>query len=254
MKFFYEDGYFKYALKNNPCLKLFVSTLKSKYKEMKSFVIIGLSSFGKYLAEFLYNRNFGVIAIDSNEERVEEVKPYVTKGIIGNAKYKETLQKIGVEEADGVIVTLGEKVDDSLLVIFHLKELKVENIYVKVLTEDHANIVNLIETSDIIFPERESAYKLAQRIDNPNILDYIPLSEGFSIIDWAPAESFIGKSLGKLDLKNKYEIQVVSIKDTVTDKVTMIPKANHIVKNNDILVLIGKNEDIEKLRQMDEDE
>lgn len=221
---------------------------------MKTFVVIGLSSFGKYLAQFLHERNFEVIAIDSNEERVEEVKPYVTKGIIGNAKDKETLQKIGVEDADGVIVTLGEKVDDSLLVIFHLKELEVKNLYVKVLNEDHAKIVNLIETSEIIFPERESAFKLAQRIDNPNVLDYIPLSEGYSIIDWAPSKSFTGKSLGELDLKNEYGIQVVSIEETVPDRVKMIPRAGHVIKDSDVLVLIGKNEDLERLKKMDEKE
>ncbi len=218
---------------------------------MKSFVIVGLSSFGKYLAQFLSERNFDVIAIDADEDRVEEVKPYVTKGIIGNAKDKETLEKIGVKEADGVIVSLGEKVDDSLLVIFHLKELKVEHIYVKVLTEDHAKIVNLIETSEIIFPERESAFKLAQRIDNPNILDYIPLSEGYSIIDWAPSQSFVGKTLGELDLKNKYGTQVVSIEETVPERVKMVPRANHVIKDSDVLVVIGKNENLEQLKKLE---
>lgn len=219
---------------------------------MKSFVIIGLSSFGKYLAQFLHERGFRIIAIDSDEERVEEVKSFVNKGIIGNAKDKETLQKIGVEEADGVIVSLGEKVDDSLLVIFHLKELGIKNLYVKVLTEEHAKIVNLIEMSDIIFPERESAFKLAQRIDNPNILDYIPLSEGYSIIDWAPSEKFIGKSLGELKLKNNFNIQVVSIEETVPNRVKLIPRASHVIKESDILVIIGKNEDLERLKSSQE--
>jgi trk system potassium uptake protein TrkA len=219
---------------------------------MKSFVIIGLSSFGKYLVQYLHDRGFGVIAIDSNEERVEEVKPFVSKGIIGNAKSEETLQKLGVQEADGVIVSLGEKVDDSLLVIYRLKELKVKNLYVKVLTEEHAQIVNLIETSEIIFPERESAFKLAQRIDNPNILDYIPLSEGHSIIDWAPSKSFIGKTLGEVNLRKNFNIQVVSIEETVPERVKMIPRASHVIKDSDILVIIGKNEDLDRLKKIDE--
>lgn len=218
---------------------------------MKSFVIIGLGSFGKYLAQFLHERGFAVTAVDSNEERVEEVKPFVHKGVIGNAKNKETLQKIGVEDADGIIVSMGEKVDDSLLVIYRLKELNIKNLYVKVFTEEHAQIVNLIEASEIIFPERESAFKLAQRIDNPNILDYIPLTEGYSIIDWAPSKSFIGTSLGELDLKHNYNIQVVSIEETVPERVKMIPRASHIIKDSDILVIIGKNEDLERLQQIE---
>ncbi len=218
---------------------------------MKSFVIIGLSSFGKYLAQFLYERGFSVVAIDSDEERVEEVKPYVNKGIIGNAKSQDMLEKIGVKEADGVIVSLGEKVDDSLLVIYRLKELGIKNLYVKVLTEEHAQIVNLIETSDIIFPERESAFKLSQRIDNPNILDYIPLSEGYSIIDWAPTQSFIGKTLGEAALRSEFNIQVVSIEETVPDRIKMIPRAHHVIKDSDILVIVGKNDDLERLKKVD---
>jgi len=218
---------------------------------MKSFVIIGLSSFGKYLAEFLYNRNFEVIAIDKNEDNIDQVKPYLVNGIIGNAKDKKTLIDIGVKDADGVIVSLGEKVDDSLLVIFHLKEIGVKRIYVKVHTEDHARIINLIEASEIIFPEKESAYKLAQGIDNPNILDYIPLSEGYSIIDWAPAKSLVGKSLEEVDLKHKYNVQIVSIEDRKSGRTTLIPRADHIIKESDILFMIGKNEDLEQLKKID---
>lgn len=219
---------------------------------MKSFVIIGLSSFGKYLAEYLYKRDFEVIAIDENEEDVEEVKKYLVNGIVGNAKDKKTLEEIGVNDADGVIVSLGENIGDSMLVIFHLKEIGVKNLYVKVHTEDHAKIVNLIETSEIIFPERESAFKLAQRIDNPNILDYVPLSEGYSIIDWAPTKSFMGKTLRELDLRNKYDIQVVSIEETVPERTKLIPKGDHLIKDSDVLVLIGKNEDLEELQKIDE--
>ena len=219
---------------------------------MKSFVIIGLSSFGKYLAEFLYNRNFEVIAIDTNEDNIEEVKPFLVNGIIGNAKDKKTLIDLGIQDADGVIVSLGEKVDDSLLVIFLLKEIGVKRLYVKVHTEDHARIVNLIEASEIIFPEKESAYKLAQAIDNPNILDYIPLSEGYSIIDWAPTRSLVGKSLGEIDLKHKFNIQIVSIEDTKSGKTILIPRANHVIKESDLLFMIGKNEDLEQLKKIDE--
>lgn len=218
---------------------------------MKTFIIIGLSTFGKFLAQYLHERGFVVVAIDSDEERIEEVKPYVQKGIIGNAKSKETLEKIGVKDADGVIVSLGEKVDDSLLVIYGLKELQVKNLYVKVITEEHAQIVHLIDDAEIIFPERESAFKLAQRIDNPHILDYIALTEGFSIMDWAPTKSFIGKTLGELDFTNKYNIRVVSIEQTVPESIKMIPRSDFVIKDSDVLVIIGKDEDLERLKKID---
>ncbi|NIV14525.1 MAG: TrkA family potassium uptake protein, partial [Aliifodinibius sp.] len=82
-------------------------------------------------------------------------------------------------------------------------------------------------------------------------LDYIPLSEGYSIIDWAPSQSFVGKTLGELDLKNKYGTQVVSIEETVPERVKMVPRANHVIKDSDVLVVIGKNENLEQLKKLE---
>lgn len=217
---------------------------------MKTYVIIGLSSFGRYLAEFFSERSFHVIGIDSAEEKVNQAKAFLTKGIVTDAKDMETLQKIGVQKADGVIVSLGEKVDDSMVIIYHLKKLGVQALYVKVLNDDHAKIVNLIGDAEIIFPDWESAFKLAQRIDNPNILDFVPLSDEYSILDWVPTEKFVGKSIGESDLKNKYNVMVISVEETVPSRTKLIPKSNHVIKDSDVLVLIGRNEDLEKLKKL----
>jgi trk system potassium uptake protein TrkA len=217
---------------------------------MKTFVVIGLSTFGQYVARYLSERDFNVIALDNNEERVESIKSYLNKGIIANAKDRETLEKIGVKEAAGVIVTLGEGVDDSLLVLLYLKELGVKNLFVKAITEDQAKIVNLVADAEIIFPERESAFRLAQRVDNPNVLDYIPLGESYSIIDWAPAASFVGKTLSEVGLKTKYGVQVVSVERTIPERVKLIPRGNYIIRETDILVLIGQNEALERLEKV----
>jgi trk system potassium uptake protein TrkA len=218
---------------------------------MKSYVIIGLSSFGKYLAQFLTERNFYVIGIDSDESRVQEAKSFIEKGLVGNIKDIETLEKLGVKKADGVIINLGEKVDDSMLLIYYLKQLGVENIYVKVISDEHAKIVELLGAMELIFPEHESAFRLAQRIDNPNIIDYIPLSEGYSIVDWIPSESVVGKSIGDLNLKNKYGIQVISVEETIPDRMKLIPRASHIIKKSDVLIVVGRNEDLERLKNLD---
>ena len=218
---------------------------------MKTFIIIGLSSFGQYLAQFLSERSFNVIAIDNDETRVNQVKEYVNKGILTNAKDLETLQKIGAQKADGVIVSLGEKVDDSMVILYHLKQLGVKKLYVKVLNDDHSKIIKLIGDVEIIFPEWESAFKLAQRIDNPNVLDFVPLSDEYSILDWLPTSKFIGKSIGESDLKDKFNVMVISVEETVPSRTKLIPKSNHIIKESDILVLIGRNEDLEKVKKID---
>ena len=218
---------------------------------MKTFIIIGLSSFGQYLAQFLSERSFNVIAIDNDETRVNQVKEYVNKGILTDAKDLETLQKIGAQKADGVIVSLGEKVDDSMVILYHLKQLGVKKLYVKVLNDDHSKIIKLIGDVEIIFPEWESAFKLAQRIDNPNVLDFVPLSDEYSILDWLPTSKFIGKSIGESDLKDKFNVMVISVEETVPSRTKLIPKSNHIIKESDILVLIGRNEDLEKVKKID---
>lgn len=217
---------------------------------MKTFAIIGLSTFGHYMAHFLSEKDFDVIVIDSDESRVEKIKPVVTKGIIADATDKDALKSLGLSEVDAVIVSLGERIDASLLVVLYLKELGVKEILVKVLTEDHARILNIIGVSEIIFPERDSAFKLAQRIDNPDVLDYVALAEGYSIIDLAPPLSFTGKTLGELDLRNKYGVQVIIIKEVIPENIILVPKAGHLIKESDILVLMGKNEDLERLKKL----
>ncbi|RMF70462.1 MAG: TrkA family potassium uptake protein [Calditrichaeota bacterium] len=218
---------------------------------MKSFAVIGLSTFGNYMAQFLAERGFDVVVIDSNESKVEKIKAIVKKGIIADASDKNTLQSLGLEHVDAVIVSLGQSIDASLLVLLYLKEIGVKEIYVKVLTEDHAKIVNLIGAAEIIFPERDSAYKLAQRIDNPDVLEYVPLVEGYSIIDLAPPSSFTGKTLGELDLRNKFGVQVIMIKELVPENVVVVPRADHHIKDSDLLVVMGKNSDLDKLKQLD---
>ena len=216
---------------------------------MKTFAIIGLSTFGQYMARFLHERNLDVIAIDSDEGRIEKVKKYVTKGIIADARDKATLQSLGLHEADAVIVSLGEFIDASLLVVMYLKEIGVEQIFVKVLTEDHASIVNILGVREIIFPEKDSAYTLAQRIDNKDVLDYIPLIAGYSIIDLNAPEAFVGKSLARLDLRNLFGVQVVIIRQSADDKLVAIPKGDYVVQAQDVLVVMGKDEDLERLRK-----
>ncbi len=220
-------------------------------RQKKTFAIIGLSTFGQYMARFLAERKFDVIVVDNDESRVERVKSFVTKGIIADATDKPTLERLGLKDADAVIVSLGEFIDASLLVLLYLKEIGVDEIYVKVLTEDHAKIVNLVGVTEIIFPEKDSAFTMAQRIDNCNVLDFIPLVEGYSIIDLAPPASFSGKTLGDLDLRNKYGVQVIIIKQATPDNVVVVPTAGHCIKQSDILIVLGRNEDLEQLKSLE---
>ncbi|MFQ6108267.1 MAG: TrkA C-terminal domain-containing protein, partial [Candidatus Aminicenantales bacterium] len=115
------------------------------------------------------------------------------------------------------------------------------------LTEDHAKILEAVGATEVIYPEKDMAIKTALRLSNPNILEYLPLVSGLGIQEIAPPERFIGKSLQELDLRNKYGIQVIAIRELIPEKITYIPRADFVIKDSDILIIMGEKKDLAKL-------
>jgi len=217
---------------------------------MRSFAIIGLSSFGHYLAKYLSEKGHQVMAIDKDEDRIEKVKAFVDRAVIADANEKETLAGLGLAELDVVIVSLGDQIDASILVTLYMRELRVKKIIAKAITEDHGKILDIIGATQVIFPERDEAFRLAQTIETDYVLDSITLSEGISIIEIAPPKVLIGKRLGQLDLRNRYGVLVLIVKELVPEKVVLIPTADHMIKDSDILVILGNDEDLTKIKKL----
>ncbi|MBN2357591.1 TrkA family potassium uptake protein [candidate division KSB1 bacterium] len=217
---------------------------------MKSFAILGLSSFGHYLAKALSKQGHQIMAIDINEDKIEKIRQYVDRAIVADACDKETLAGLGLAELDGVVVSLGEEIDASVLVTLYLRDLGVKKIIAKALTEDHGRILDIIGATRVVFPEKDEAYRVANTLESNYLLDTIVLGDEFSIIELAPPQAFIAKTLGELDLRNKYGVLVLIIKEVIPDNVVLIPTADRIIKDSDILMLLGKNEDLEKIKKM----
>ncbi|MDZ7261476.1 MAG: TrkA family potassium uptake protein [candidate division KSB1 bacterium] len=217
---------------------------------MPNFAVIGLGSFGFFVSKYLAERGFQVIAIDKTEARVNEVKPFVEKAVIADATNKENLINLGLQDMDAVVVSVGDAIDASILVVLYLKELGVKRIIAKAMTLDHGKILDIIGATDIIFPEKDMAFRLAQSLDAPNVLDYLYLAPGYSIIELAPPTSFLGKTLKQLDLRNKYGVQIIIIKEVVPENIIVVPKADHVIKDSDILVAMGKDEDLERIKKL----
>lgn len=214
---------------------------------MRKFAIIGLSNFGFYLCKHLAQHKFEVMALDNDEAKIEKVKHHVSKAIIIDATDKEALESLGITDFDVVIVSLGDRIDASVLVVLYLKELGVKEIIAKATTEDHGKILDRIGATTVVFPEREVAFRLARSLENINVLDAIPLSPGVSIMEFGPLNSFLGKSLKELDLRNQYGIQIIVIKELVPENLVIVPHPDHKIKESDILVGIGKDEDFQEL-------
>lgn len=215
---------------------------------MKRVVVIGLGIFGSQLARQLYESGLDVIAVDKNRDVVQKMKDYSTKAVLADASDKEVLESIGIEENDIVVISFGEDLSASTLLTLHLKELKVKTIIVKVPNEDHKRILLRVGASEAIIPEREMANKVARSIISPNVLEYLPIADDYTIVELAPPSAFIGKSLNELDLRKRFQLQVIAIRDVLTDKLQLVPRASSILKDSDVLVIIGKEEDIRKVK------
>jgi trk system potassium uptake protein TrkA len=215
---------------------------------MKRVVVIGLGIFGSQLARQLYESGLDVIAVDKNKEVVQKIKDYSSKAVLADASEKEVLESIGVNENDVVVISFGEDLSASTLLTLHLKELKVKTIIVKVPNEDYKRILLKVGASEAIIPEREMANRVARSIISPSVLEYLPISEDYTIVELAPPTDFIGKSLADLDLRKKYNLQVIAIRDVLTEKLQLVPQATSILKHSDVLVVIGKEEDIQKVK------
>jgi trk system potassium uptake protein TrkA len=211
------------------------------------FSVIGLGSFGSNVAKTLYEMGHEVVAIDEEKSKVDDMKDTATHAVQMNAADKENLQAVGITDMDIVVVSLGPDMESSVLTTLYLKEMAVRRIVAKALTEDHAKILEAVGATEVIYPEKDMAIKTALRLSNPNILEYLPLISGLTVQEIAAPEKFIGKSLKELDLRNKYNIQVMAIKGIIPEKTTFMPKADFVIKDSDILIILGEEKQLKKL-------
>jgi trk system potassium uptake protein TrkA len=216
---------------------------------MKKFAIIGLSSFGLNIVKTLARKDVEIIAVDKDEKKVKEIKDIVNQAITMDASSKENLSSIGIREMDVVIVSTGPSLEPSILIVHILKELEVKKIIAKALSEDHEKILNLIGAHEVSFPERDVAIKIGNRLTFSNLLDYLPLESGVVIQEIAPPDSFIGKTLAGIHLRQKYNVTVVAIKSIIPEKTIPNPGADFLIKESDILIVLGSQKDIEKFQK-----
>ena len=215
---------------------------------MKRVIVIGLGIFGFNIAKVLYENGIEVITIDKNKERIQEIRDYCTKAILADGTDKQVMEMIGIQEDDVVIVSFGEDLAASSLITLHLRELKVKHIIVKAPNEDHKRVLEKVGATEVIIPERDIADKVARSLISPNVLDFIPLTEDFTISEIVPPTSFYGKTIGDLHLRSRYHIEVIAIREVLPGRLTMVPRADFVIKDSDILVIIGRQKDIQKIK------
>ncbi len=228
---------------------------------MRQFVVIGLGRFGSSIARALSEKKFEVLAIDEDEDRVKEMEGVVSQAVVMDATDEKALKELGVADFDTAIVSMGETVEDSIMITLTLKEMGIKQVIVKAKSDLHSRILKKVGADRITFPEREMAEKLAESLASPKIFDFIELSKTHGIVEMVVPKKIVDNTLRDLQLRAKYKVSVIAIKrkvpysksDGSTDfkeEIIIAPGPDDELISGDVLVLLGKNADLEKIKKL----
>lgn len=214
---------------------------------MKRFVVVGLGNFGSSVARTLYERGHDVVAIDLSADAVDRIAQHVTRAAVGDAREIAMLERVGAGDADAGVISTGDDITSSVLAMMALRDLGVSEVYVKVISTDHARVADKLGATETVFPERDSGMRLATRIGSNAVLNYVGLGEGFSVQEMAVPEEWIGRSLRELSLPRIYSITVVGVHDMLSDRMITAPDPDSRLKDSDTLIVAGRPEDLERV-------
>lgn len=211
----------------------------------KQFVIIGLGRFGSSVAKTLYALGHDVLAIDSNEDLVQEISDSVTHAVQMDATDENALRTLGIRNFDVAVVTIGANIQASVMATLLVKDMGIKYIIAKGNSDLHAKVLYKIGADRVILPEKDMGVRVAHNLVSSSILDYIELSPDYSIIEIESPKEWHGKNMKELSLRSKYGINVMAIKRH--NEVNISPDASDIIEKDDIVVAIGSAEDLTKL-------
>lgn len=213
---------------------------------MKRFVIVGLGNFGASVAETLHSVGHDVAALDRDQDRVDPMSKLVHRAAAGDGTDVRTLRRVGAEDADAAVISTGDDITASAMTALLIRDLGVEEIYVKVVSHDHARLIEKIGVTETIFPERESGIRLGKRISSRSLLNYVQLGSDFSLQEMAVPSSWVGRSLRDLQLPRRHGISVVAVHDVLLDAIHPVPDPDAPLKDSDTLLVAGRDDDLSK--------
>jgi trk system potassium uptake protein len=214
----------------------------------KQYAVIGLGRFGASVAKSLCALGFEVMAVDASEERVQEMSTIVTHAVQADTTDEEALRALGIRNFDVVVVAIGEDIQASILTSLILKEQGVSTLIVKAQNELHGKVLKRIGADKVVYPERDMGARVAHNLISPNILDYIELSDDYSIAEISATPQMVGQTLRQLDIRAKHRCNVMAIKSN-NGSMNIAPFADDRIGETDILVVVGKNEDLLKFER-----
>lgn len=228
----------------------------------RQVAVIGLGRFGYGVAETLVKKGCEVLAIDTDPEKIQAISDLATFAVQCDATDVKALKAISAQNVDVAVVSIGENIEASILIVQTLKEMGVKQIIAKGVTPQHGKILQNLGVTEVIFPERDAAVRLAQRLISPNVLEYLELSPGYSVEEVAVPDKMSGLRLREAQIRETYNVNIIGIRKKVTRMVkgqmtteevfNVTPSLDEdVIEKGDILVVVGKQEDLDRLTRLE---
>lgn len=211
------------------------------------FAVIGLGRFGSSVAKELVRLGHEVLGVDKSVQVVDEMSQCLTHTLAADTTDEEALRSIGIRNVDCVVVAIGDDIQASILTSILLKDLGVNTVVTKAVSPLHGKVLKRIGIDRVIYPERDMGVRVANQLVSPNLLDYIELSENYTIAELSATRKISGRSLKELDTRARYGCTIVAINKE--DDVVIAPTADDVLEQGDVMVVIGKNEQIDRFER-----
>ena len=208
----------------------------------KEFAVIGLGRFGGSIVEELNELDANVLAIDSDQERVKDFQDIATQSVIADTTEESVLKDLGLRNFDHVIVAIGDNIQSSILTTLLLKDIGVKKVTVKAQSMYHARVLEKIGADFVVHPERDMGRRIAHKMMSSSVLDYLELSDEFSVVEYLAGKKLAGRSILELDIRATYGISIIAIKRD--DSIIISPDPNLEIERDDILIAIGGDGDL----------
>ena len=223
------------------------------------FTVIGLGIFGQQVCEDLIEKGARVLAVDNKIDIIEKVKDNVTQAVLLDATDEEALSALPLEDIDIAIVAIGENREASILATAILKRLGVPYILSRATSDLHTQVLRQVGADEVVNIEISEGKRVAQKLLAPEILDRIPISETVTVAELFVSKDFIGKKLGKLNFRKKFQVNIIAVKrsyisidelgNPVKSEEVIFPDSDTELKEHDIILIVGKNEDIDVFKE-----
>ncbi len=214
----------------------------------KQFIVIGLGRFGQSVAKTLFQMGYDVLAVDEDEDAVQEIADSVTHAVQMDATDEYALRTLGIRNFDIAVVSIGTNIQSSIMVTLNLKEAGIKKVVAKATNEMHAKLLNKIGADRVVLPELDMGIRVAHNLVSANILDVIELSPDYSIVEVTAPTQWYDKDIKTIDARAKYGINIMAIK--TMDDINVSPRASDLIREGDVLVVIGAIDDLSKIESL----